>query len=294
MALSSAPYSVLMSVYGKDVPDFFDASMQSMVDQTVPFAELVLVCDGPLSAELDRRIDAWAEKLGGRLVTLRLETNQGLGNALQVGLEHCSNDIVARMDSDDISRSMRCELLLKAMAEGELDLVGGAISEFGEKPGDLNSIRRLPSESAEIRRFSKKRNPFNHVSVMFKKEAVLAAGGYKPFYLMEDYYLWVRMLSRGCRCRNIDDVVVDVRVGSGMYGRRSGIRYLRSQKDFFGYLRNEGYISRIDYVKTMAARAIVSALPADSVKAIYGAFLRNRGKQQAKREQKGTRGISHE
>lgn len=276
MSSPSAPYSVLMSVYDKDDPDFFDAAVRSMVDQTVPFAELVLVCDGPLSVALDQRIGAWAEKLGTRFVAVRLETNQGRGNALQVGLERCSNGIVAIMDSDDISRPQRCELLLKEMAADDLDLVGGAISEFSVEPGDLNSVRRLPSDGAEIREYSKVRNPFNQVTVMFKKDAVLSAGGYKPFYLMEDYYLWVRMLARGCRCRNIDDVVVDVRVGSGMYGRRSNARYLKSQKAFFDELRREGYITRADYAKTMAARTVVSVLPVDLVKAVYCTFLRKR------------------
>ena len=227
MAGEYPPYSVLMSVYRNDNPSFFDIAMQSMVEQTVPFHEIVLVCDGPLGATLDERVEAWREILSSRLVVVRLPENRGLGAALQAGLEKCSCEYVARMDSDDISRPTRCELLLQAMVEEGLDLMGGAIAEFTEIPGDQNSIRRLPTSQSAIREYSKQRNPFNHVSVMFRKAAVDAVGGYKPFYLMEDYYLWVRMLENGCTCRNIEEVLVDVRVGAAMYRRRSTGAYLK-------------------------------------------------------------------
>ena len=276
MAGEYPPYSVLMSVYRNDNPSFFDIAMQSMVEQTVPFHEIVLVCDGPLGATLDERVEAWREILSSRLVVVRLPENRGLGAALQAGLEKCSCEYVARMDSDDISRPTRCELLLQAMVEEGLDLMGGAIAEFTEIPGDQNSILRLPTSQSAIREYSKQRNPFNHVSVMFRKAAVDAVGGYKPFYLMEDYYLWVRMLENGCTCRNIEEVLVDVRVGAGMYRRRSTGAYLKSQKQFFDYLLEIGYISRPVYLKTMAARAVLAVLPEGAVKKIYNRLLRTR------------------
>ena len=274
-------YSVLMSVYENDKPTFLSQAIQSMVDQTVAFHDMVLVCDGPIPESLNAEIAYWETVLGARLNVVRLAKNGGLGKALQEGLRYCVCEVVARMDSDDISRPDRCEKLLVAMQDGKLDLVGGAIEEFIEVPGDSGSVRALPLAYDGIVKYSKTRNPFNHVSVMFHKEIVEAVGGYKPFHLMEDYYLWVRMLMGECRVANIPDVVVDVRVGDGMFERRSNREYLVDQRAFFGQLLKMGYISRGQYAKTMAARTVVTYLPAKSVARVYSTFLR-KGGQDAK------------
>lgn len=267
-------YSVLMSVYAKDNPDYLDAAIASMVAQTVPFHDMVVVCDGPLTEQLDERLAHWEDKLGDRMRIVRLPENVGLGSALNKGLPECACDIVARMDADDVSRSERCEVLLAAMHVSELDLVGGSIEEFDSEPGDLGVVRRLPEERCAIERFAARRNPFNHVSVMFRRRMVEEAGGYQPFYLMEDYWLWIRMLALGCRCANVRDVIVDVRVGSGMFSRRSNLPYLKSQFDFFIKLKQLGIASWGDVVVTLGVRAISTAIPAAGVKALYRRFLR--------------------
>lgn len=269
-------YSVLMSAYAKDVPAYLDAAIRSMVEQTVPFHDLVLVCDGPLNDGLDSCILSWQDELGARLAVVRLAENGGLGSALAAGMPHCGCNVVARMDSDDISRPDRMAKLLAKMQSESLDLVGGAIEEFDKTPGDMGYVRMPPLVRSDIDTWLKGRNPFNHMSVVYDRHVVEAAGGYEPFAWMEDYWLWARMIAKGCRCANIPDVVVDVRVGEGMYARRSNQAYLKSQVRFFKALRELGLISGLDQAKAVAQRTAATILPNSFVKAAYNGLLRER------------------
>ena len=271
-----SPYSVLMSVYAKDRPEYLDAAIASMAAQTVPFRDMVVVCDGPLTDGLDKVLDDWKWELDGRLTLHRLPENGGLGAALAAGLPLCRCDVVARMDADDVSRPDRCRILLGKMAADGLDLVGGAIEEFDREPGDMGSVRAVPLEKGDIDTWLKGRNPFNHVSVVFDRHVVEQAGGYQPFPWMEDYWLWARMIAGGCGCANVPDVLVDVRTGDGMYARRSNTAYLKSQVRFFSELRKLGLIGRFDQAKAVAERTIATMLPAGMVKAVYNKVLRRR------------------
>lgn len=271
-----SPYSVLMSVYAKDRPEYLDAAIASMAAQTVPFRDMVVVCDGPLTDGLDKVLDDWKWELDGRLTLHRLPENGGLGAALAAGLPLCRCDVVARMDADDVSRPDRCRILLGKMAADGLDLVGGAIEEFDREPGDMGSVRAVPLEKGDIDTWLKGRNPFNHVSVVFDRHVVEQAGDYQPFPWMEDYWLWARMIAGGCRCANVPDVLVDVRTGDGMYARRSNTAYLKSQVRFFSELRKLGLIGRFDQAKAVAERTIATMLPAGMVKAVYNKVLRRR------------------
>lgn len=273
---SLPPYSVLMSVYAKDKPEYLDAAIASMTAQTVPFADMVVVCDGPLTEGLDAVLEDWKWELDGRLTLHRLPKNGGLGPALAAGLPLCRCDAVARMDSDDVSRPERCRILLDKMISENLDLVGGAIEEFDREPGDMGSVRAVPLEKEDIDAWLKRRNPFNHMSVMFSRSAVEEAGGYQPFPWMEDYWLWARMIAKGCRCANVADVVVDVRTGDGMYARRSNVAYLRSQVRFFSELRELDLIGVSDQAFAVFERAAATLLPARAVKAAYNRVLRGR------------------
>lgn len=137
-------YTVLMSVYKNDKAEYLDAAIDSMVGQTVAPHDYVVVCDGPLTAELDVCLEGWEERLGSALNVVRLVENHGLGYALNAGLHECGCDVVARMDADDISRPSRCEVLLSKMVSERLDLVGGAIEEFDREPGDMRAVRMPP------------------------------------------------------------------------------------------------------------------------------------------------------
>lgn len=270
------PYSVLMSVYQKDNPSYLDDAIHSMVYQTVCFHDMVIVCDGPISDELDSILLKWKNMLGNRLLVHSLPQNVGLGNALAAGLPLCGCNIIARMDSDDISRPYRCELLLAKIAVGGLDLVGGAIEEFDKSPGDMGVVRKVPLAQSDILNRLKRRNPFNHVSVMYDRRVVERAGNYQSFPWMEDYWLWARMLSTDCRCANIAEVVVDVRTGDGMYSRRSNIAYLKSQIHFFSELHRLGFVNRADQLIATVERGIATFLPERFVKLAYNVLLRDR------------------
>ena len=269
-------YSVLMSVYMNDKAEFLDLAIASMALQTVRPHDIVVVCDGPLTAELDSCLDKWHGVLGAAMIVHRLDENRGLGYALNAGLPVCECDIVARMDSDDVSRPDRCEKLLAKMVADDLDLVGGAIEEFDRTPGDMGAVRMPPLEKKDIDMWLKGRNPFNHVSVVFDRHVVEKAGGYEPFAWMEDYWLWARMISRGCRCANIPDVVVDVRTGEGMYARRSNTAYLKSQIRFFSELRRLGLVNRVEQAKAVVERTGATLLPTSLVKFAYNKLLRER------------------
>lgn len=237
-------YSVLMSVYYKEHPDYLRQSMQSIYDQTIPTDDFVLVCDGPLTPELDAVIADMSLQFGPRLNVCRLLKNGGLGKALNFGIGQCKNDLVARMDSDDISRPDRCEKEIKMLiAHPEISILGGFIEEFIEDTNHICSMRVVPEKQNDILRFAKKRNPFNHVSVMYRKSAVESVGSYKSFFLLEDYYLWIRMLNNGHQGYNLQEPLVWVRVGRDMYKRRGGWKYVQSQRNLFKYMAQTGFIT---------------------------------------------------
>lgn len=272
--MSAFEYSVLMSVYAKDDPNYLNEAIRSMVFQTMPFYDLVLVCDGPLTDGLNAVIMEWGDWLGARMRIVRLVANVGLGAALNAGMPQCKCDAVARMDSDDVSRPERMAILLAKMNSERLDLVGGAIEEFDRVPGDMGSVRMPPLTQEEIGVWLRRRNPFNHMSVVFNRRAVERAGGYRPFPWVEDYWLWARMIAEGCRCANVPDVVVDVRTGDGMYARRSNWSYLKSQVRFFSEMRKLGLINRFDQLSAVAQRTMVTVLPTSLVKLAYNKLLR--------------------
>ena len=250
-------YSVLMSVYFKEKPEYLQQSIESILHQTAPTDDFVLVCDGPLTSELDSVISKYTT-----LHIVRLKENGGLGRALNEGMKYCQHDLIARMDSDDISRPDRCERELKVFADHpEVDIVSGAIEEFSTTPDEAYSKRVLPETSEEIVEFAKKRNPFNHPAVMCRKSAVEPAGGYKDFYLLEDYFLWIRMILRGSKGYNIQEPILWMRAGSDLYKRRGGWEYASSEKKLFSYMLRNGFISKNEYYQAITSRAVGAMVP---------------------------------
>lgn len=269
-------YSVLMAVYKKEDPVFFRQSIESMMNQTLPFSDFVLVCDGPLTRELNSVIQWAQEKLGERLQCIRLKENRGLGNALRAGIPRCRCSVIARMDSDDISRPDRCEKQFRILEKDGYSIVSGTLQEFAETPGDLQRFRILPRTSAEIRDYAQKRNPFNHPCVMYRREAVLKAGNYQDFPGFEDYCLWVRMLINGAEGYNIQEPVLDMRTGNGMYSRRGGLSYLRWLLRFQRFLLDKKFITKGRYIKNCVVRTMVSIVPGGLRETFYELFLRGK------------------
>ena len=272
---SEKTYSVLMAVYGKEKPEFFRQSIESMLAQTLPFSDFVLVCDGALTHELNEVISWAQEEMGEKLQIIRLKENKGLGKALRTGVPRCRCSVIARMDSDDISRLDRCERQFRIIERDGYDLVSGTLQEFVREPGDMDRLRVLPRTSEEILQYAKKRNPFNHPCVMFRKESVLRVGSYQDFPGFEDYYLWIRMLRKGCKGYNVQEVILDMRTGNCMYDRRGGRDYLYWVLRFQRYLYCKNFITKKEYIQNCLVRTTVGAIPGGAREKFYHVFLRN-------------------
>lgn len=267
-------YSVLMSVYYKEKPEYLREAMQSMFDQTVPTNDFVLVCDGPLTKELDSVIEEM-QKEHSELHVVRLKKNGGLGNALNYGMKFCKNELVARMDSDDISYSNRCEKQLEIFQKmKKVSICSGIIEEFIENKDCIENMRVLPEKNWEILLYAKRRNPFNHPCVMYKKSDVLAAGGYQDFFLLEDYYLWVRMLLNDCQGYNLQEPLLRMRTGSELYKRRGGWKYVQSQGKLFRYMKVYGLIGNIECWRSLCGRSVGAMIPNKWRMLLYKKILR--------------------
>ena len=255
-------YSVLMSVYYKEKPEYLRQSMDSIFVQSIPTDDFVLVCDGPLNDDLDKVIEEMMATHAAVLKVVRLDKNVGLGNALNHGIKHCRNDLVARMDSDDIARPDRCERQLEVFEQHpEIGMVSGIVEEFSTDPSVIDARRVPPETQEDILQFAKTRNPFNHPCIMYKREQVEKAGGYQEIFLLEDYFLWLRMLLNGTVGYNIQEPLLWMRAGSGMYKRRGGKRYIKAQIDLFRWMKKEGFISSWQCAKSCMIRSCSAISP---------------------------------
>lgn len=249
-------YSVLMSVYHKEKPEYLKQAIASIQAQTLPTDDFVLVCDGPLNDALDAVIAKKQQEMGKTLNVVRLAKNGGLGNALNEGIKHCKNELVARMDSDDIAYQDRCEKQIAVFYKHpEVSICSGIVEEFTSTPDVVDAKRVPPEAHEEIVEFAKKRNPFNHPCVMYKKSAVEAVGSYQDFYLLEDYYLWLRMLMAGYQGYNIQESLLHMRAGSDMYLRRAGWKYAKTQARLFKFMKSQGFIDEGQYIKSCVIRS---------------------------------------
>ena len=273
-------FSVLMSVYYKEKPEFFDLALESIYNQTVKADEWVIVKDGAISQELQDVIDKYKQYEGVNIKEVQLDENKGLGIALSVGVPECSYELIARMDTDDIAVPNRFELQLAEFEKNpELDLCGGQIIEFETDPSLPIAERHVPLTQEEIVAFQKKRSAFNHMTVMFKKSKVLEAGNYKDCPLMEDDMLWVDMLLAGARCMNVDEYLCRVRTNRDMIARRGGLKYYKKYKKARKMIYKTGFISHSQYTKTNFIQFIVCIMPNWLRKKVFFGMLHKKSKQ---------------
>lgn len=264
-------YSVLMSLYKKEHSEYLQLALDSMLRQTVKPDEIVLVEDGPLTDELYEVLDQYKDHL--HIVVN--ETNLGLGLALNRGLEACRNEFVARMDTDDISKPDRCEKQLRRFAEKPgLSIVGSHIDEFVGDPSNVISQRRVPLTSETIYNYAKKRSAFNHPTVMYRKSAVLAEGGYSDLKRNQDVELFGRMLFKGCRAENIDESLLWFRSSDELAIRRKSWEntwsYIATIKKFW----KMGYSSFGNFLTILVAQFGMYLMPAKAQDWIYKNLLR--------------------
>lgn len=270
-------FSVLMSVYIKEKAEYLDKSIESIINQTYPPTEIVIVKDGPLTDKLDMVIEKYKSKYFNLFKIIELEKNLGLGNALNIGVKNCSYDIIARMDSDDICREDRFEKQIKILENDEnIDLVGSYITEFSTEKDYRDTIRTVPVSHNDIVKYSKRRNPFNHVTVMYKKNAVLDSGNYQESYLTEDYNLWVRMLIKGYKATNIPECLVMVRCDENTYRRRGGIKYIKSEFNLQKKFLKLNHINLYEFLTNILIRTGARIIPNFIRKGIYKSLLRSK------------------
>lgn len=268
-------FTVLLSVYIKEKGIFLQESLNSILKQTQLPDEIVLVKDGPLTNELDNIINEYILSSVIPFKIVKLPVNQGLGNALNEGLKYCSYDIIARMDTDDIAKSNRFEKQIEILEKNSnIDVVGTWVDEFYNNIEIVLSIRKLPERQTAIYEFAKRRNPINHPTVMFRKEAILAVGGYQHFPLFEDYYLWVRTLAGGGQFYNIQESLLYFRTSSDVYKRRGGWKYALNEYRLRKYMWHVYLISYKEFLLEMPLRFGIRIIPSFIRKYIYMIFLR--------------------
>lgn len=260
-------FSVLMSVYRNDKPELFLEAVKSVsVKQTLPPDEIVIVVDGPLPEPLTNVINEIEENIP----TIRIlwqKDNQGLGKTMANGVLKCSNELIARMDSDDIASSDRFEKQVNYLRENlDISIVGGQISEFIDTPENIVGYRRVPLSPDECRAYYRDRDPLNHVTVMFRKSDILAAGNYQHWHLDEDTFLWGRVLKSGFKIANLPDVLVNVRSGKDMYARRGGWKYFKSDTAILKWKRKNGFLGFGRYIYNYLIRFTIQVVLPNKVR----------------------------
>ncbi|NVK09197.1 MAG: glycosyltransferase [Tenacibaculum sp.] len=274
-------FSVLLSVYIKEKPEFLKSALNSIyLEQTLKPDEIVLVKDGPLTKELDDVIDKFKQNLKGILKIIVLKKNMGLGYALNEGIKECSYELIARMDTDDIATPYRFEKQVSFFKSNpDVDVLGGMIEEFEEVPGDLGQFRMLPFEHDKILSFAKFRNPINHPTVTYKKSKILEVGGYTSDILFwEDYLLWVKLLNNGCVFHNLDSVLLSFRVQNGnhMIKKRRGIKYAVNEVKFARFARKIRFFNNYDFIKYISLKPPGRLLPSVIISKVYNTIFRKK------------------
>lgn len=267
-------YSVLMTVYKKDNPEYFSLALDSMVNQTYKPDEIVLVKDGPVTKELQEVIDGRITA-GVPIVQVQLPENVGLGLALNEGIKVAKNDLIARMDSDDYSLPERCELQAREFAMNpKLDIIGSPVLEFDGAIDNIVGERKVPVSNEEIYKFAKKRDPFNHPTVMYRKSSVESAGCYSDYRKNQDTDLWIKMLSNGVTCMNLEEPVFRFRFDEGTYRKRKSWINTKILVEIRYKAWKSGFNSFGEFLTVAIAQMGMYILPVGFQKFLYQKILR--------------------
>jgi glycosyltransferase involved in cell wall biosynthesis len=264
--------SVLISVYAGTRPCEFQEALESLRKQTTPATEVVIVKDGAVKSSTDSLLVEYSAKLPLKIVALN--QNQGLATALNTGLRHCTQQWVARFDSDDVCLPNRLEAQAAVILTAKFDIIGSNIEEFQDNAEHPVAMRKVPTRHRHIQRYALKRNPFNHMSVCYRRDSVMQVGGYPNIALMEDYALWLMLIASGARMHNIRCPLVRVRVGSGMYARRGGMALLNSERRIQMLMVTLGFKTPFRACLDGLQRGCFFIAPASARKAVYKAWLR--------------------
>jgi len=277
-----ASFSVLLPVYGGDRPAFLRRAFDSAtVEQTRPPDEVVIVQDGPVGESMSALLSAIESGSTVPMRVVRLPDNVGLAGALTAGLRACRHEIVARADADDISFPHRFAVQLPLIEQGA-DLVGAGLVEFDTDETVPGTRRLMPVTPAQIARYARFADPFNHPSVIYRRSAVFAVGGYQDLPLMEDYLLFLRMINNGAVVANVVEPLVKYRIGQGAYQRRGGRALLRAELALQRTMLEEGFVNRLQYLRNVALRGGYRLVPLALRKPAYRLLILGRAAAMAR------------
>lgn len=270
-------FSVSMCVYKGDNPVHFKEAVDSILNQTVLPTEVVLVEDGPVTDELEVIIKEYEQ--AKKIKVVRQPENRGHGEARRISMDYCTCDLIALMDADDISLKNRFEKQIACFEQmPELSVVGGYISEFMGNPENIIGRREVPQGDKDIKHYLKTRCPMNQVTVMFRKKDIEEVGGYLDWFCEEDYYLWARMFLADKKFYNVQEVLVNVRVGEEMYQRRGGWKYFKSEAKFQEYLLSNKIIGIFQYIYNVLVRFFIQVLMPNWLRGfVYRKIARQKG-----------------
>jgi len=263
-------FSVLLSVYEKEKPEFFNQAFESIWDeQTLKPDQIVLVKDGPLPYDLCIEISRWQGKLKDVLSIVELSENVGLGAALNAGIEACNYDFIARMDTDDISLPNRFEKQVAFMkAHPDIVASSAVLEEWSKDLSQKIGVRLLPTCPFLIANFSKRRSPLSHPLVIFRKSIVTEVGGYPPLRKAQDYGLWSLLLIRGYKLANLSDTLLKMRTGTELHSRR-GIVFLKHELALLRFQKKIGFLSYSQFITNFLLKAALRLSPVFIKKIAY-------------------------
>lgn len=269
-------YSVLMSVYKNDKADYIKSAIESMINQTVMPKQYVVVVDGPVGVEIEDTITKYEQEHPDLFTIIRLKENRGLGNALNIGMKECRYELIARMDADDISLPQRCERQLeKFESNPQLSILGTQIKEFVGEPSNIVSQRKVPISFKEIQNFAKRRSPFNHPTVMYKKSVIIRLGGYPSLCRKEDLALFVLAVSNGVYSENLKESLLLYRTSYGNQKRRkTWINCKEYIQVMYKYYKRR-YIGLADLLYVILGQLSLFILPARLTDKLSKRYLRS-------------------
>lgn len=268
-------FSVLIPIYYKENPEYFNTALESIVNQTLMPNEIVIVKDGVLTEALEDVIAKYLSKYPGLFNIVALEDNVGQGKARNAGLQACKYDYIALMDSDDIADLTRFEKQIGYLEKHpEIDCIGSNITEFEGEQENIISKKVVPLTHENIFKFGKWRSPMNNMTIIYKKDKVLEVGGYNSFNFGEDYLLFAKMLMNGCKFHNFEKCLVNARAGSRMLAKRVGWNKIKQEFLLFYEFKKMGYINNYQFVRNVTLKFLLRVIPNWLRSWIYRRFLR--------------------
>ncbi|WP_314817691.1 glycosyltransferase [Capnocytophaga gingivalis] len=261
-------FSVLLSLYYKEKPEFLKECLESLKAQSLQATEIVMVFDGVVTPELEKVVIQYTSILPIKII--RLPQNVGLGKALNEGLKHCSYNWVFRMDTDDICLPDRFKKQVEFIKQhSDVVLFSGHIAEFSDDKTIITGYRKVPIKNENIKKYAVSRSPFNHMTVAFRKDIIEAVGGYQHHLFLEDYNLWLRVIAQGYEVGNIDDVLLLARAGSNMVARRRGRDYIKGEWKLFNLKKQLKLQNIFSVFFIFLLRVFPRMLPTGILKALY-------------------------